>query len=260
MNKAKFLILFFLIVSKIVNSQSLIVPAEGFQTSFTTGNIQIKEDLYNALKNSGLNVSLGLNYSFNSGSYNHEAGLNVDAAVLWNRYGWDNYCFKPSLHYRILKSVGDRIQIGGNLGYSSLYYLNEYFDSHHTYWFTTLNCGISGCYTMPLNSKWSIVLPINLPLIGFVSRPNANRNLILNEPDLLFSDILKRINSNYQFVIMGRKYFEIETGVFLRTRLLSKRLLSVGYKLEYEQTATSLRSQLLTHQFTICYPITKSEK
>jgi hypothetical protein len=257
MNKSKFLFLVFILFFKTATGQSLLSPGEGFQVSFSTGNIQYKDHLYNGLRNSGLNISIGFNYSLNKEKFNHEAGFNLDAAILWNRYGWDNYCFQPNMHYRLLVKVGDRLQLGGNFGYSSYYLLNEYFDSHHTYWLTTFALGLSACYTIPLNSRWNLIIPINVPLVGFLSRPDADRNLILNEPDLKFSDVLKRINSNFHFVNMCNNYFEIETGLSLRTRLKSNRQITFGYKVHYELTSTSLKSELLTNQLIIQYPLNK---
>ena len=257
MNKTKFLFIIFILVSLITNGQSLIVPGEGFQTSLSTGNIQYKDYLYNGLRNSGLNLSLGFLYSLNKNLINHEAGFNFDAAILWNRYGWENSCHQSNVHYRLLANVKERIQLGGNIGYSNFYYENEYFDSHHTYWLTTINLGLSACYWLPVNSKWTIVLPMNIALMGFLSRPDADHYLILNEPDLKFSDNLKRTNSNFQFTTLGKNYLDIETGIFLHTRLASNRQISIGYKVHYEQTATSLKSQLLTHQLIVQYPLNK---
>jgi hypothetical protein len=100
-------------------------------------------------------------------------------------------------------------------------------------------------------------IPINLPLAGFLSRPPAVRYLILNEPDIKVSDVLKQIHSDFQFVAIGYKYFEIETGVFFGVTLPSNRSITFGYKILYEQTTLSLKSQLLTNQISVQYSFKK---
>lgn len=255
--KIKFLLCILLLAVKTVNGQSLLVPGDGLQISFSTGNAQYKDNLINGLRNNGLSFSLSADYSINKNLLNHEIGLNVDFATLWNRYGWNSWCLQPDIHYRLLTTVNKHLQLGGNVSYSSLYYQNDYFDSHHNYWCTNFNLGFSVCYQTPVNSKWTLYIPINLPLIGFLSRPAANRNLILYEPDLKFYDVLKRMNSNFQFVAIGYKYFEIETGLFFGIRLHSNRQINIGYKVHYEQTDVSLKSQMLTNQICVQYSFSK---
>jgi hypothetical protein len=260
MNKLLYLILVLFLTVKITAGQSLFAPGEGLQFTFTTGETQYKEYLFNGLNNNGIDLSFGLNYNLQKKSLNHEFGLNINAAYLWNRYGWPNWYSQPNLHYRLLANTGKRFQLGGCIGYSSLFYYNENFDSHHNYWITNLNLGFSACYNLPLNSKWTIIIPFNLPFVGFLSRPNADRKLILNEPDLKLSDILNRINSNFQFVTIGRKYFEIETGLFFRTHLKNNKPVTVGYRVRYEQSSTSLKTQLFTNQICIQYPLMKHQQ
>jgi hypothetical protein len=183
-------------------------------------------------------------------------GLNIDFALLWNRYGWggiDNAYLQPNIHYRLLTSVNEKIQLGGVLNYSPMLYRNEYWDSHHNYWRTKINLGLSSCFQMPINSDWNIFVPVNLPLFGFISRPESERYLVLNESDLEFWDVIKRMHSDFQFVAIGYKFFEIEPGIFFEYMLPSGRTTTYGYKLFFEQTTVSLQSQLLTHQITAQY-------
>jgi hypothetical protein len=260
MNKSPIIFLILFLTVKLAIGQSLFAPGEGLQFTFTTGETQFKEYLFNGLNNNGIDLSFGLNYFRQEKTLNHEFGLNIDAAYLWNRYGWSNWYSQPNLHYRLLANTGKRLQLGSSIGYSSLFYYNENFDSHHDYWITTVNLGFSASYNQPINSKWTLIIPFNLPLVGFLSRPEADRRLILNEPDLKLTDILKRINSDFQFVTLGKKYFDIETGIFLRTRMISDRLVTIGYRARYTQTFTSLKTQLLTNQICIQYPLAKHQK
>jgi hypothetical protein len=261
MNKSLFL---FIILFSIINSsvgQSLFAPDKGLQLSLSAGHAQYKEQLFNGLRNDGLELSLGLNYGIQQHSLNHEFGWNINAAALWNRYGWSSeYIQLSNLHYRLLTEAGKGFQLGGNVSYSSSFYRNENFDSQHNYWVTTLNLGFSACYRIPINSKLTVMIPVNIPLLGFLSRPATNRNLILNEPDLRIGDILKRINSNFKLVTIGRNYFDIETGLFFNTRLRNSRQVTIGYRVRYEQTATSLKTQLFTNQLCIQYPLSKHQK
>jgi len=242
-----------------VNAQSLLAPAEGLQISFATGNAQYKDYLANGLRNNGFNLSFGVHYAVKKQSLNHEIGLNIDFAPLWNRYwgGMDNHLLQTNIHYRLLANLNDKIQLGGMVNYSTLFHRNEYWDSHHQYWRTKFNLGFSACYQMPINQKWKMFIPIHLPLIGVMSRPPADRHLVLNEPDIKFSDILKQIHSDFQFVAIGYKYFEIETGIFFGVKLPSNRQITFGYKILYEQTTLSLKSQLLTNQISVQYSFKK---
>ena len=255
-----FLFFILLLTTKTVNGQLFLAPEDGFQISFSTGNIQYKDYLLNGLRNNGINLSLGVDYSINNHSLNHAAGLVIDFAPLWNRYGWggiDNHCLQPTIYYRLLTKVNGKFQLGGIVNYSTLFYKNEYFDSHHNYWRTNMNLGFSACFTMPINEKWTLFIPVNLPLVGFLSRPAADRSLILNEPDLKLYDILKRMHSHFQFVAIGYHYFEIETGIFFGVRLPSNRRIHFGYKILYEQTTLSLKSQRLTNQISLQYSLKK---
>jgi len=260
MNKPLLLFLVLFLTVKITVGQSLFTPGEGLQFTFSAGETQYKEYVFNGLNNNGIDISFGLNYNLQKNSLNHEFGLNIEAAYLWNRYGWPNWYPQLNLHYKLLAPFGDRLQLGGCIGYSSLFYYNENFDSQHNYWVTTLNLGFSACYSLPINSKWTMMIPLNIPLVGFLSRPAADRRLILNEPDLKLTDILKRINSNFQFVSLGKKYFDIETGLFFRTRLQNNKPVTIGYRVRFEQTATSLKTQLFTNQICIQYPLSKHQK
>ena len=261
--KLKSLFFLLLLIITTANGQSLLAPAtDGLQISFSTGNAQYKDYLLNGLRNNGLNLSFGVHYSVNKNSLNHETGLNIDFASLWNRYGWggfDNHYLQPTIYYRLLVNVNEKIQLGGNFNYSTMFYKNEFWDSHHNYWRTNFDLGFSACFNLPINEKWKMFIPINLPLVGVVSRPSADRHLILNEPDLKVSDIIKRMHSNFQFVAIGYKYFEIETGIFFGVKLPSNRQLTFGYKLLYEQTSLSLKSQLLTNQISVQYSFKKSQ-
>jgi hypothetical protein len=261
MNKPLLLFLVLFLTVKITVGQSLFTPGEGLQFTFSAGETQYKEYLFNGLRNDGVDLSLGLNYGIQKNALNHEFGWNIDAAALWNRYGWiSEYIQLSNLHYRLLADAGKRFQLGGNVSYSSSFYRNENFDSQHNYWVTTLNMGISACYSLPINSTWTMMIPLNIPFAGFLSRPATNRNLILNEPDLKLSDILRRVNSNFKFVTIGKKYFDIETGLFFHTRLHNNKPVTIGYRVRYEQTATSLKTQLFTNQLCIQYPLSKRQK
>ncbi len=261
MHKPLFLLIVFLSIIKISSGQSLFAPGKGLELTFSAGHVQYKEQLFNGLRNDGVDLSLGLNYGFQKNALHHELGWNIDAAALWNRYGWSSeYIQLSNLHYRLLADAGKGLQLGGNVSYSSSFYRNENFDSQHNYWVTTLNLSISACYNIPINSKWTMMIPVNIPLVGFLSRPATDRNLILNEPDLKIGDILKRINSNFKFVTIGNQYFDIETGLFLRSKLRNNKQITLGYRVRYEQTATSLKTQLVTNQLCIQYPLTKHQK
>ncbi|HNZ71805.1 MAG TPA: hypothetical protein PKJ43_04240 [Prolixibacteraceae bacterium] len=261
MNKPIFFLLILVSLIKVSSGQSLFTPGKRLEITLSAGHAQYKEQLFNGLRNDGVDLSLGLNYGIQKNAMHHEFGWNIDAAGLWNRYGWSSmYLQISNLHYRLLADVGKGLQLGGNVGYSSSFYRNENFDSQHNYWITTLNLGLSTCYSLPINSKWTMMIPVNIPLVGFLSRPAENRNLILNEPDLKIGDILKRINSNFKFVTIGSNYFDIETGLFFRTQLRNEKQVTFGYRVRYEQTATSLKTQLFTNQLCIQYPLSKHQK
>jgi hypothetical protein len=67
------------------------------------------------------------------------------------------------------------------------------------------------------------------------------------------------MHSDFQFVASGYKYFEIETGLFFGVKLPSSRNITFGYKILYEQTTLSLKSQLLTNQISVQYSFKKSQ-
>jgi hypothetical protein len=258
--KIKFLFILLLLTTKTVNGQSLLAPSNGIQLSFATGNAQYKDYLQNGLRNNGFNLSLGVHYAVDKHSLNHQGGLNIDFAMLWTRYwgGLDNAYLQPNIYYRLLTTVNEKIQLGGIINYSPLFYRNEFWDSHHQYWRTNINLGFSGCYQISISEKWKMFIPINLPLVGFVSRPPADRHLILNEPDIKIGDVLKQMHNDFQIVAIGYKYFQIETGVFFGVMLPSNRNITFGYKLLYEQTTVSSKSQLLANQISVQYSFKKS--
>jgi hypothetical protein len=263
MHKIKFLFLILLLTIKTVDGQSLLAPGDGLQISFSTGNAQYKDYVANGLRNNGFNLSLGVHYAISHHLLNHEVGLNIDFAPLWTRYwgGVDNHLLQTNIYYRLLANVKDKIQLGGIINYSTLFYKNEYWNSHHNYWRTKINMGFSACYPLKINDKWMLFIPVNLPLVGFVSRPTAERTYVLNDPDarIDYAGLLKQMHSHFTFVAIGYKYFEIETGVFFGVKLPSTRQLKFGYKMLYEQTTIpdSRKSQLLTHQLSVQYSFKK---
>jgi hypothetical protein len=259
MPKIKLLLFIFLLSLKTVTAQSLLVPVDGLQISFATGSWQYKDYLLNGLRNNGFNLSFGVDYGFHQRSLNHEIGFHFDAAALWNRYKWDTYCFQPAFHYRLLANVKDVIQLGGNVNYACLNYRDENLDSHHNYWRTCISLGFSACYHYNINEKWTLFVPLNLPLVGLLSRPPADRHLILNEPDIKLSDVLKRMHSDFQYVIIGDRYFEIETGISFGVTFQQGNKLIFGYKLLYEQTSISLKSQLFTNEISLQYAFKKNK-
>ncbi len=254
MRRISYIFLFILLPYKPLTGQPVYIDGNGFQTSFSIGHSQFKEYLFNGLRNSGVDVELGLNYNLRKKSLHHTIGLNIEASALWNRYGWISWYARPSLYYRLITPVNKNMQLGGNIKYSSLFYENENLDSQHNYWITSLTAGFSLIYSQPLNTKWILQIPTNFALFGFISRPAENRNLILNEPDLKFSDVLHRINSNYKFATLGRKMVQFETGLLLHA--VGKRM-SFGYLCSYEQTQTSQKTQLFINRLAIQIPLSK---
>lgn len=257
MSRISYLFLFILLLYKPLTGQPVYISGNGFQTSFSLGHSQFKEYLFNGLRNSGVNLEIGVNYNLRKKSLDHTFGLNIEASALWNRYGWISWYARPSLYYRLITPVSENLQIGGHLKYSSLFYENENLDSQHNYWITSLTTGFSIIFTQPLNTKWILQIPANLALFGFISRPAENRNLILNEPDLKFSDVLRRINSGYKFTMVSHKMIQFETGLLLRTA--GKRM-SFGYLCSYEQTQTSAKTQLFINRLVMQVPLSKSKE
>lgn len=256
MNKIIVLCIFFVFLLKPAICQSLLIPDKGFQASVSLGNTQYKEYLFNGLRNDGINYSLQVDYNIVNNKITHNFGFNLTHAFLWNRYGWPNWFINPSLHYRFLIDINSRFKFGGNIRYSNLFYSNENYDSQHLYWITPADISASAVYYIPLKNGAKLIIPVNIPLFGFLSRPPADRNLILNEPDLKVSDILKRLNSDFNFYTIGNKLFEIETGVYFQTI----NNLTFGYRLHYQQTALSKNTQLFTNQFVFQFPMSKLKK
>lgn len=256
MNKIIALCIFLIFLIRPSFCQSLLIPDKGFQASVSIGNTQFKEYLFNGLRNDGINYSFQVDYNIVSNKFTHNIGFNLSHALLWNRYNWFNWFINPSLHYRFLIDVNSRFKLGGNLRYSNLFYSNENYDSQHLYWITPADISASAMYIIPLKKGAKLIFPVNIPLLGFLSRPAADRNLILNEPDLKVSDILKRLNSDFSFFNIGNKLFEIETGVYFQTI----NNLTLGYRLHYQQTALSKKTQLLTNQFVVQVPLSKQKK
>ncbi len=256
MNKIIALFIFFVFLIKPAFCQSLLVPDKGFQASVSLGNTQFKEYLFNGLRNDGINYSLQVDYNIISNKITHNFGFNLSNAFLWNRYGWPNWFINPSLHYRLLANIENRFQIGGKFRYSNLFYSNENYDSQHLYWISPIDFSASAVYYINLKKGAKLIIPVNIPIFGFLSRPAADRNLILNEPDLKVSDIIKRLNSDFNFFTIGNKLFEIETGLYFQ----SLNNLTFGYRLHYQQTALTKNTQLLTNQFVVQIPMSKLKK
>src|SRR5574344_2391462 len=113
MHKPLFLLIVFLSIIKISSGQSLLAPVKGLEFPFSAGHAQYKEQLFNGLRNDGVDLSLGLNYGIQKNALNHEFGWNIDAAALWNRYGWSSeYIQLSNLHYRLLADAGKGLQLG----------------------------------------------------------------------------------------------------------------------------------------------------
>jgi hypothetical protein len=242
-----------------VNTQTLFVPDAGFQYAVHAGNAQYKDFLFNRLRNNGITMFLDVGYAVNVKKLHHEVKVCAGVTKMWNRYGWDSSVLQYGIQYRLLAPVSEGFQLGGTVEYGSRFFKNENIDSHHSYWRTNFTLGLSACYQIPLNYKWTVIVPLNIPLIGGMSRPTADRTLTLNEPDLQVIDVLKRAHSNFQFVALGYRFLNIELGFSFQVKLNASNRLSIGYQIQYEFTNLSLTSHWLAHLVGIQYSFKKAK-
>lgn len=249
----------FFLFKKNVHSQTLFIPDAGVQVSLHVGNAQYKDLLFNGLRNNGITMFLDVGYAIKAKKLHHEVKVGAGVAKMWNRYGWDSNALQYGVQYRLLTPVSEGFQLGGNVGYGSSFYKNENVDSHHSYWRTNFTLGLSACYQIPLNYQWTLFVPLNVPLIGGMSRPDADRALTLNEPNLQVSDVLKRAHSKFQFVALGYRFFNIELGFSFQVKLNANNRLAIGYQIQYEFTNLSRTSHWLAHLVGIQYSFKKTK-
>ena len=235
-------------------------PGNGLFLTLSGGHSQYKESLINNLRNDGLGTSLGLSYGFQKNSLYHDIALSFNLGILKNRYQMVNYYINvlPSFSYRLMKELKiNQLHAGCFVNYSSLQYVNENYDAQHNYWISHCDLGFTYLFKHQINPKLSLSIPISFPLIGVLSRPQANRQFVLNDPDLKIWDVIKRINNFNRFYIVGSDFFFIRTGMFLNFKLNNIRTFIIGYDFDFEQSRTSAKTQLVKNIISVKYQLTK---
>jgi hypothetical protein len=254
---SKYLIIILLVFSFIETSAQSTFPLnKGFSLGLTLAYSQYKERLINNLRNCGIEPTLSINYNF-PGDINHSLGLDIGFAYLENRYSMSSYIIQYQIKYQITKYIESaRLYLGGAFRFSNMFYQADYYDAQHNYWVSHIDCGFSANKNFKINEDLSLSLPLYIPLIGLKSRPADNRQFVLNEPDMQLGEIIKRMNSNYKFAVVGDNLFSINLGVDLKIKLCEDRNLLLGYKLYYDQdkAESSPKYQYLSHGLSITYP------
>jgi hypothetical protein len=226
---------------------------KSFSVGVSYGVGQYKEELINNLANKGINTSLELNYALNRKQI-HDFGLKYDLGFLHNRYDMASSLMRFQFKYQLNFKVDmNRLLFGLFVNYSSLFYNNGYYDAQHNYWFTHADLGFGFKKRFVINHNLSLSVPVSFPILGFVSRPAANRQFSLNEPDLQYWDVAKRINSNYKFYWVGNDCNFLQTGINLHYRLKNRNIVTVGYQLYYEGSNKEKHCQYLTNNLSINY-------
>ncbi len=237
--------------------QNPFLDDKGFSVSLGIGHAQFRDRLINDLRYEGLTTTANIGYSF-SGSLRHEVNLQLGTDFLHNRYAMNPWTAKYSIKYSIHDYFAKQdLLVGGFFNFSNFLYNNDYFDAQHNYWASHIDVGFSINKFYRVSDKVALSVPFYLPLVGFKSRPDADRNLILNEPDRKPSEVLSRINSHYKFGIVGDGFFYFGAGLEAIYRFCGTEHLTAGYHLFFEQDKLGARPQYqyISHSLSFKYAL-----
>jgi hypothetical protein len=240
-------------INSVISQNKELVNNRTFAT-ISTGHFQYKDNLMNGLRNQGLGILLALDHNRKKNSFvqNYRARLNY--ASLVNRYDMSSFLAGVNLNYKLMKKTQNFLY-GMDLDYSTMLYENEYFDAHHNYWSSRISAGFISVLKRDLSEKASVTFKLSIPLFGWISRPETEREFVLNEPDLNKTDIIERMNSGYQFALEGEDFIYIDTGIGFFYKLNNGRRISIAYNLYYEQTKISSKTQLISNMISIGYQL-----
>jgi hypothetical protein len=122
--------------------------------------------------------------------------------------------------------------LGPKISYTSS--LSEYqtWDEAHAYWGTSLSLGASSVVFVELESNQSLVMHLDLSLLGFSARPDQHR-LYSNE-HWTFSNIMTIMNRDYRFGVWNNT-FQLKASAEYRTPVAGSSTLVLFSSLYYSR-------------------------
>ena len=241
-----------------VRGQSFYSEGNITSVSLSSGQFQYKEGQINKLRNDGAGISLALNHGFGGRGLQHELEMELIYASLKNRYDMSSFIAGYSLEYSVKKNM-QLILPGGFINYSSFLYENANFDGHHNYWLSSVTVGADPTGRLVIGDKKVLFFTIKVPLFGIISRPECDRYLVLNEPDINKWDVVKRMNRKYLFSLIGTDFFIIKLKTSYLFTMKNGKMMSLGYNFSYLETWMQSKNQLLSNTLTITYQISRAK-
>lgn len=139
-----------------------------------------REDLVVPISFDGPTFALGGQYSRQTEHTSLQLRLNLSVALLKNRFSHEAYAasleLRPSWTKRIWSGMPDKqIWFGIALPMQMRNLFWDSWDDSHLYWLTTYSFALVGEYHTRLPRLGNTVIRLDMPIIGFVSRPPEYR-------------------------------------------------------------------------------------
>ncbi len=179
----------------------------GWYLSGAASYTQTSEKNIDGLINKGPSVSGTVSRIFGSGDLSQELKARVGIAVSKTGYEGKYRSITPEimLQYTLLKPVTIAEITARVGGFARLHVQDSYYpklDQGRYYWSNFTGLGIRGEVSKPLNNGSALEFGAELPVAGFISRPEADRFFRIDE--LSFGNLFKRNFSNLKAATVNR--------------------------------------------------------
>ena len=177
-----------------------------FSFLFETLHFQNIETILNGKRNNGIGFNIQPQWQYKNLEESHSVNLSIGIAFASTSVKGDEGSYFPNLklQYEYEHKISET-----NYGIWSIgmfakadYRLAIYptWDESHGYWADFMGVGFLSTFEKPMHGSKFIFTSLQLPIIGFNSRPEAIRNYKMDDPSI--GGILKIVNKNFKFVTL----------------------------------------------------------
>ncbi len=224
-----------------------------FGVSLGLNSYQIKEQVLNNIRHTGVFPALGFSYEWSTTQIRQRVELYLIVNMVKSRYEEETapIIIDPALSYTQVRKIYDfepelQLFLGGTGGlYSHMGYFDNWDDSH-IYWLTYYYLGINALVTYKNPTESSGYLEFGLPLISLVSRPP--QQFLYKTVNDKFSWIFSEIHNDLRFTSI-HEHLVLNLDLGYKFRHSASFQQKVYWRMAYTNTQMSYSQEvsILTH-------------
>jgi len=183
------------------------------------------------------------------------ARLTISAGFPTNRFSHEAYALALDIRASWLQTVSGSLEAGRILIGAAipLQMTNMFFsswDDSHLYWLTSYMLGVTAGWEMQISDRLVTMLCLELPLLGFVSRPPPYR-YEKQEPLKEWTYHFTAPNSRLHFESLGTyRSVSIEASL---TKHLTASAYCIALEFDYHYCSTEMSAQTMNTRLTFSY-------